>query len=183
MAMKPKTLKIVLVLIGIAYVLFPRDLVPDRLGRGFGYIDDILVVLLLSYIYRRAKKRQAGGGAQPGARPPVSGTPPGQRQSPGQSPGQRQRPGAAPRPRRARRTSARPGDTASSSPPRSSAVRTPHEVLGVSPSATQDEIRAAYRARMTEYHPDRVSHLGEELRKLAHEKTLAIQRAYEALKR
>ena len=30
----PKTLKIILVIIGVAYILFPRDLVPDRLGRG-----------------------------------------------------------------------------------------------------------------------------------------------------
>ena len=37
-------------------------------------------------------------------------------------------------------------------------------------------------ARMKQYHPDRVSGLGEELQHLAHEKTLAIQRAYEELR-
>jgi DnaJ like chaperone protein len=34
-----------------------------------------------------------------------------------------------------------------------------------------------------QYHPDRVAHLGEDLQRLAHEKTLEIQRAYEHIKR
>ncbi len=36
---------------------------------------------------------------------------------------------------------------------------------------------------MKKYHPDRVADLGEELRKVAHEKSVEIQRAYEALKK
>ena len=56
-----------------------------------------------------------------------------------------------------------------------------HEVLQVGPSASPDAIRAAYLARMKEYHPDRVAHLGEELQKLAHEKAQEIQRAYQQL--
>jgi DnaJ-domain-containing protein 1 len=35
---------------------------------------------------------------------------------------------------------------------------------------------------MQEYHPDKVSHLGEELQEVAHRKTLEIQRAYERLR-
>jgi DnaJ-domain-containing protein 1 len=35
---------------------------------------------------------------------------------------------------------------------------------------------------MKRYHPDRVDDLGEELQRVAHEKTLAIQRAYEELR-
>ena len=31
------------------------------------------------------------------------------------------------------------------------------------------------------YHPDKVNHLGEELKKVAHEKTLEIKAAYEKL--
>lgn len=59
----------------------------------------------------------------------------------------------------------------------------PYAVLGVGRDATMDEIRAAYRARMQEYHPDKVSHLGEALQQVAHEKSQEIQRAYRALKR
>lgn len=58
-----------------------------------------------------------------------------------------------------------------------------HEVLGLSPSASPDDVRTAYRSRMQQYHPDKVAHLGEELQKLAHEKTQEIERAYRQLKR
>jgi DnaJ like chaperone protein len=54
----------------------------------------------------------------------------------------------------------------------------PYAVLGVPRGAATGAIDRAYRERMKEYHPDRVAHLGEELRALAHQKTLAIQRAY-----
>ena len=57
-----------------------------------------------------------------------------------------------------------------------------YEVLGVTCSASSDAIQAAYRARMKEYHPDKVAHLGEELQKLAHEKSQEIQRAYRQLR-
>jgi DnaJ like chaperone protein len=54
----------------------------------------------------------------------------------------------------------------------------PYAVLGVKPGASADEIAGAYREQMSRYHPDRVAHLGEELRALAHRKTLDIQRAF-----
>ena len=49
--------------------------------------------------------------------------------------------------------------------------------------AVEETIHTAYRARMNEYHPDKVAHLGEELQQLAHRKALEIQRAYEQLRR
>jgi uncharacterized membrane protein YkvA (DUF1232 family) len=54
----------------------------------------------------------------------------------------------------------------------------PHAVLGVRGDASTEEITRAYREQMRRYHPDHVAHLGEELRQLAHRKTLEIQRAY-----
>jgi preprotein translocase subunit Sec63 len=57
----------------------------------------------------------------------------------------------------------------------------PWKVLGVSRGATPEEITRAYHERMKRYHPDRVADLGEELRRVAHEKTVEIQRAYAAL--
>jgi len=57
----------------------------------------------------------------------------------------------------------------------------PYEILGISEGATQAEIRSAYRKQAQRYHPDRVSHLGEEFQQLAKEKFQDIQKAYEVL--
>lgn len=51
-------------------------------------------------------------------------------------------------------------------------------VLGVAPSATLDEIRRGYKVQMSQYHPDKVSALGTELRALAERKTKDITSAY-----
>lgn len=58
----------------------------------------------------------------------------------------------------------------------------PYLVLGVSRGACADEIKAAYRRRMAEYHPDKVAHLGAELKALAEKKAKAIHSAYESLR-
>ena len=57
----------------------------------------------------------------------------------------------------------------------------PYEILGIPTSSSGETIRSAYRARMTEYHPDKVAHLGEELQELARRKVLEIQQAYQQL--
>ena len=59
----------------------------------------------------------------------------------------------------------------------------PHAVLGVSPGASQEEVKTAYRLRMQEYHPDKVAHLGPELRILAERKAKEINEAYRILSR
>ena len=58
----------------------------------------------------------------------------------------------------------------------------PWQVLELDPGASSEEIRAAYKAQLLKYHPDRVSHLGDEFQQLAHRKTLAIRQAYTILK-
>lgn len=57
----------------------------------------------------------------------------------------------------------------------------PFETLEISPGASPDEIKAAYRNMLAKYHPDKVTHLGEDFQKIAHEKALDIQKAYEML--
>jgi len=54
----------------------------------------------------------------------------------------------------------------------------PYAVLGVRRGASREEVTRAYREQMKLYHPDRVNELGEELQRVAHQKTLDIQRAY-----
>jgi len=68
-------------------------------------------------------------------------------------------------------------------PPEKTEVFDAYKVLGVTRAASSDAIQSAYRARMQEYHPDKVDHLGEDLRKLAHERSQEIQRAYRQLRR
>ena len=53
-----------------------------------------------------------------------------------------------------------------------------HEVLEVSPTASLHQIKAAYRAKIALYHPDKVAGLGEELRRLAEIHTKEINIAY-----
>lgn len=56
-----------------------------------------------------------------------------------------------------------------------------YDILGVSPNATQDEIKKAYRAAIKEYHPDKVHHLGPEFVKVAEAQLKKINEAYEHL--
>jgi DnaJ domain/Protein of unknown function (DUF1232) len=57
----------------------------------------------------------------------------------------------------------------------------PYILLEVSPHASPEEIKAAYKRAVTRYHPDKVAHLGKEFQELAHTKLLAIQEAYQTL--
>jgi hypothetical protein len=59
--------------------------------------------------------------------------------------------------------------------------QTPYEILGINPSASKKEINRAYKEAIKKYHPDKLSHLGEEFSDLANEKFLAIQKAYDTL--
>ena len=52
-------------------------------------------------------------------------------------------------------------------------------VLELPAEASLDEIREAYRRRMSQYHPDKVASLGRELRELAEAKSKEISVAYQ----
>lgn len=54
-----------------------------------------------------------------------------------------------------------------------------YKVLEVSPDATEQELRAAYRRLALKHHPDRVATLGEDVRKAAEEKFQEINNAKE----
>jgi DnaJ like chaperone protein len=56
-----------------------------------------------------------------------------------------------------------------------------YKVLEVEPTATDDEVRAAYRRLALKHHPDRVATLGEDIRKAAEEKFQSINNAKERI--
>ena len=58
-----------------------------------------------------------------------------------------------------------------------------YAVLEISPSATDDEVRTAYRRMAMKNHPDKVATLGPDVQKAAEEKFRKIQEAYETIKK
>ncbi len=102
----------------------------------------------------RAAKGKTGGGTGASSRPAGDGS----RGGPGDT---------KPPPRRPR--------------PERPSVVTPFEILGLPPGAGPDQIRKAFHRLAVQYHPDKVHHLGEEFRSMAHVKFQELKRAYDAL--
>ena len=58
-----------------------------------------------------------------------------------------------------------------------------YAVLELSPSASDDDVKKAYRRMAMKYHPDKVSTLGPDVQRAASEKFRQVQEAYETIKR
>ena len=58
-----------------------------------------------------------------------------------------------------------------------------YKILEIDPSATDEEVKKAYRRMAVKYHPDKVSYLGEEYQKSAKEKFQKIQEAYDQIRK
>jgi len=58
-----------------------------------------------------------------------------------------------------------------------------YKILEIDSSATDDEVKKAYRRMANKYHPDKVSYLGEEFKKAAKEKFQKLNEAYENIKK
>ena len=56
-----------------------------------------------------------------------------------------------------------------------------YRILEITPEATNDEVKKAYRKMAVKYHPDKVATLGEDVQKAAEEKFKAVNQAYEAI--
>jgi DnaJ-domain-containing protein 1 len=82
---------------------------------------------------------------------------------------------------RTRDSSSRSGNTGSGHIPNPIHLDQYYRILGVQPSATSDEVKAAYKRQMQQYHPDKVASLGKELRDLAEAKSKEINGAYRAI--
>lgn len=59
--------------------------------------------------------------------------------------------------------------------------KTPWEVLKISPTSSQEQIKEAYYQQVQKYHPDKIDHMGGELKEFAQEKLREINWAYEFL--
>jgi DnaJ like chaperone protein len=62
-------------------------------------------------------------------------------------------------------------------------INSAYDILEIVPEATDQEVKKAYRRLAVEYHPDKVSHLGEDVRKAATEKFQNLHAAYEQIKK
>lgn len=62
-------------------------------------------------------------------------------------------------------------------------VNSDYKVLEIEGSATDEEVKKAYRKMAIKYHPDKVASMGEEFQKGAKEKFQKIQEAYDNIKK
>lgn len=58
-----------------------------------------------------------------------------------------------------------------------------YQVLGIDSEASDAEVERAYRRLITQYHPDRLQGVAQELRDQAETKARAINAAYEAIQK
>ena len=58
-----------------------------------------------------------------------------------------------------------------------------YTILGITPSASDDEVKKAYREMAKKNHPDKVAYLGEDVRKAAEKKFQEINDAYDRIKK
>lgn len=61
-------------------------------------------------------------------------------------------------------------------------TKNPYSVLGISDTATNEEVKKAYRRLAMKFHPDKVEGLGEEVKKNAEQQFREINEAYETIK-
>ena len=75
------------------------------------------------------------------------------------------------------------GGPARPPPPPAPTGADPYAALGVSSSASIDDIESAYRRLVSEFHPDRVASAGAEIRELAERRTREANAAWDEIKR
>ncbi len=60
-------------------------------------------------------------------------------------------------------------------------MKTYYEMLDVTPTASMDEIKRAFRREIAKYHPDKVQHLGKEFQEIAAVKAAELTQSYKTL--
>lgn len=65
----------------------------------------------------------------------------------------------------------------------SNSLENAYKVLEITESASDEDVKKAYKKMAVKYHPDKVSHLGEEVQNSATEKFKKVNEAYEKIKK
>ena len=151
--------KIILIIFALAYFISPIDIIPDYLIPYLGWIDDTFVIGVIIYLIRYGKLPYFSGkkGRFLNIFSNLFNS--------------------------YKNQSANSTQAGSRSENNNSNEidKDPYEILGVEKNATKKEIQTAYKKKVQQYHPDKVSHLGEELQKVANEKFIEIKSAYDRL--
>jgi DnaJ like chaperone protein len=58
-----------------------------------------------------------------------------------------------------------------------------YKILEIEPTSSDEDVKKAYRRMAMKYHPDKVSHLGDDFRKVAQEKFRKVQNAFDQIKK
>ena len=58
-----------------------------------------------------------------------------------------------------------------------------YRILEITPDASDEELKKAYRRMALKYHPDKVAHLGDDVQKAANTKIQEVNAAYESIKK
>ena len=62
-------------------------------------------------------------------------------------------------------------------------INSVYKILEIDSSASDNDVKKAYRKMAVKYHPDKVAHLGKEIQKTAEEKFKAVNDAYSEIKK
>ncbi len=171
-------LKIILILFGVAYLISPVDIIPDLLLPYIGWLDDGVILWTVYYLIRYGRlpnyffKNRNSFVNRSSQKPETHQKTYTQKnqaktkQEKSSSNGKKYK---------------SHGNTEKQSKSETTIPKTAWEILGLQKGAGKKEIQNAYREAIKKYHPDKLSHLGEEFSSLANEKFLEIQAAYDQL--
>ncbi|WP_372934406.1 TerB family tellurite resistance protein [Mariniphaga sediminis] len=62
-------------------------------------------------------------------------------------------------------------------------INADYKILEIEPTASNEDLKKAYRKMAMKYHPDKVSHLGDDFQKAAKDKFQMVNQAYENIKK